>query len=89
LPGPWEDTLITDVVNNDNGLIKEASWQWNSTINGPISEATHLTGELTWTHADDYTDDAPSWVSRLPFPEPAKALLGPSAQISMGVAIWQ
>jgi hypothetical protein len=39
----WEDTLIVDVVNNDDGLIKEASWQWNSTISGPISEATHLT----------------------------------------------
>ncbi len=85
----WEDSLVVDVVTGDEGLVKLARWQWNSTLAGPIAEAKELSGELAWAPANDHTDEAPSWVATIPVPATAAAILGQGTKISMGVAAWR
>lgn len=84
----WEDALLVDVTTRPDGSIGEARWQWNSTLAGTIAEAATLANTLEWRHAADYTPEAPSWVSALPFPPTATRILGADAGISMGIAAW-
>jgi pimeloyl-ACP methyl ester carboxylesterase len=85
----WQDTLLVDVVTDENGLIQSASWQWNSTLAGSIAKTTDLVNQLTWRRTSDYTAEAPRWTCSIEFPTVAGAILGDEAQIVMGAAYWK
>lgn len=85
----WQDTLVMDVYTNDDGSIEKALYQWNSEIRGAIAKKDVLDRRLSWQPARDDVPEAPSWVARIELPAMAREVLGPEANVGVGIAQWR
>lgn len=85
----WQDTLVMDVYANEDGSIGKALYQWNSELPGAIARKDVLDDELSWQLARDNIPEAASWVARIKLPNMAREVLGPEANIGVGIAQWR
>jgi pimeloyl-ACP methyl ester carboxylesterase len=85
--GDWEDSLIVDVVLDQDGLVDAVEYAWNSTLHGRVAEAAHLGNVLSWTK-EDRDKDGSEWRPRIPLPESARVMLGDEANIQLRVSLW-
>lgn len=79
----WQDVLVVDVRTGTGG-VEEARWQWNSTLPGPLADATELAHSLEWEQA------APGggWRGRAPIPETGRHILGDRAALGFSATPW-
>lgn len=85
----WQDTLLMDVYSEADGSVRQALYQWNSTVDGPIAQVTTLKKKLVWTEAPGHTEKTPQWTASIEFPSMANKILGKKARIDVGISPWQ
>ncbi len=81
----WDDSLVIDLVIDEDGGVTEGTYGWNSTLRGRIGETDVMPHPLTWESADGTASD---WAGSVPLPETATAMLGEQARLTFSVRRW-